>query len=66
MAENPLLFFPQAQPVDKKRKYGGGRSPHLPSHDKQTSRLAPKFGELKRVFENELTRFQENPVGLTP
>ena len=67
MASHPHLIFPAPIPAPKPKGGGGGGGDiHLPSHERQIERLAPKFEQLQKAFQGESASIQDDPSGAAP
>lgn len=67
MADKPLLIFPHPQAAERlKRSSSQPPNVHFPSHERQGQRLAPKFGELQRSFQQRSISLQTTPVDSPP
>ena len=67
MPERPLLILPNpGEPLQRRKRFGGGGTPHLPSRERQTERLAPKFQALQRAIEARRVRLQIESHDLVP
>ena len=67
MPERPLLILPDpGEPLPRRKKSGGGGTPHLPSRQRQAERLAPRFQALQRAMEARRVRLQTESHDLVP
>lgn len=67
MPDRPLLILPSpSEPERRNSKGGGGGKIHLPTRQRQTERLAPRFEALARAFDARRARLQVEPGGITP
>lgn len=53
MARHPLLVFPTPVSAERSSLTARGSPPRVPSHDRQVARLAPRFEDLRRSFEED-------------
>lgn len=67
MPERPLLILPApTAPARRTKKPGWGGKPHLPSRDRQGTRLTPVFTALQQAFEAQSARMRTVATGLSP
>ena len=67
MPECPLLILPApGRPEKRVMKTGRGGQAHLPTRERQTERLSPRFTVLQQVFDAQRARLRTEAVGLAP
>ncbi|GAB6139655.1 hypothetical protein JCM14076_03840 [Methylosoma difficile] len=66
MAELPLLIFPQAKVVPPPIARFGISKPHMPSKNRQVSRLTTQFNELERLFLADKAVLVDTIAGMEP
>jgi len=67
MPECPLLILPApGRPEKRVTKTGRGGQAHLPTRERQTERLTPRFTVLQQAFDARRTRLRTEAVGLAP
>lgn len=67
MPERPLLILPSpGEPLPRRKRSGGGGSPHLPNRARQAERLNPRFEALQRALEARRVRLQTESHDLVP
>lgn len=67
MPERPLLILPSSgEPVQRRKRSGGGGSFHRPKPARQVERLTPQFKRLQESFEAKSVRLQAEASHLVP
>lgn len=67
MPERPLLILPApGEPERRGKKTGGGGRPRVPTRERQTERLAPRFTALQQAFDARRAHLRIEAAGLTP
>lgn len=66
MAEKPFLILPAPTRAERQNLPGGPQKITYPPPGRQVARVAPKFTELKQVFERETARLRATMAGAEP
>lgn len=66
MTEYPLLLFPTPEVTSKSTLGSGSGRSHLPTHNQQWERLAPRFAQLQEAFHARNMEIQHALTGTNP
>jgi len=66
MPNKPLLIFPTPTTISRIKKRGFSISVHYPATSRQKERLAPKFDNIHRIFEERRAEILTQPTGAIP
>ena len=66
MPEYPLLIFPDPTRADRVKLRGFADRPRIPTHGRQTERLAPQFRALQQAMERRTLLLQDSALGVQP
>jgi len=67
MPEKPLLILPTpGNPIERRKRTGGGAKIGLPSRQRQSERLSPRFTALQQSFNDRRARLRVEAVGVVP
>ena len=67
MPERPLLILPApGEPVQRRKRGGGGGRFRRPGRERQAERLTPQFELLQKALDARRVRLQAEAQGLIP
>lgn len=68
MVERPLLILPRVSTAEREKRSNGFNPPkrHVPTIERQTERLEPRFLRVEQAFEKKRATIQKNITGALP